>query len=87
MPEIDRARTPVTPISEESEEPTIAAALEAGPRFGLKCAEGKDILAEVFGAVSNWRKTGRQLRIKAGTLDAYGTAFENPLVDEARKLL
>jgi serine/threonine-protein kinase HipA len=87
VPEIDRARTPVTPISEESEEPTIAAALEAGPRFGLKCAEGKDILAEVFGAVSNWRKTGRQLRIKAGTLDAYGTAFENPLVDEARKLL
>jgi len=87
VPEIDRARMPKTAITEDQEESTIAAALDAASRFGLKAAEGKTILREVFTAVSDWRKTGRQLRIKAGTLDAYATAFDHPLMDEARKLL
>jgi hypothetical protein len=77
---------PKTPISEYQEEPTIAAALAAAPRFGLKAAEAETILREVLAAVSDWRKTGRQLRLKASTLDAYGTAFEHPLVEEARHL-
>jgi hypothetical protein len=37
--------------------------------------------------VAGWRKTGRQLRLTANTLDAYATAFENPLMDEARRLV
>jgi len=86
VPEIDRAQTPKTPISEERDEPTIAAALAAAPRFGLKGAEAKTILCEVLGAVSGWRATGRRLRIKGTTLDAYATAFEHPLSDEARRL-
>jgi hypothetical protein len=61
--------------------PLIAGALAAATRFGLKAAESKKILREVFAAVSGWRKTGRQLRLKATTLDAYVTAFENPLMD------
>ena len=86
VPEIDRTQTPKTPITEEQEEPTIAAALAAAPRFGLKATVAKAILREVLAAVSVWRKTGRQLRLNAQTLDAYATAFDHPLMDEARSL-
>ena len=85
--EIDRARVSKTAITEDQEEPTIASALAAAPRFGLKVTESKKILREVFTAVSGWRKTGRQLRIKASTLDTYASAFEHPLMDETRRLL
>lgn len=87
VPEIDRARTTKTPISEEQGEPSIAGALEAAPRFGLKPAVAKTILCEVFAAISAWRTTGRKLRFKATTLDAYASAFENEPMSEARRLL
>jgi serine/threonine-protein kinase HipA len=86
VPEIDRAQTPKTAITEDQEVPTIDAALAASPRFGLKAAEANAILRGVFAAVSNWRKTARQLRLGAGTLDAYATAFEHPLMAEAQHL-
>jgi len=86
VPEIDRTQTPKTPITEEQEEPTIAAALAAAPRFGLKATTAKTILRDVLAAVSGWRKTGRQLRLKAATLDAYATAFDHQLMDEAGQL-
>ncbi len=87
VPEVDRARMSKTSITEDQEEPSIAGALAAAGRFGLKAAESKKILREVFTAVSDWRKTGRQLHLKASTLDAYASAFENPLMDEARRLI
>ena len=87
VPEIDRAQTPKTAITENQEEPAIAVALAAAARFGLKAAAAKEILREVFEAISGWRKTGRQLRIRAATLDAYASAFEHSLMDEARRLL
>lgn len=86
VPEIDRSRTPKTPISEDSGEPSIAATLASAPRFGLKAAGARDILRAVLTAVSSWRKIGRQLRLKAGTLDGYASAFEHQLVEEAREL-
>lgn len=87
VPEMDRARVSKTGISEDQTEPTIAGALAAGERFGLKAAETKKILGEVFAAISDWRKVGRKLRLKASTLDVYASAFENPLMDETRRLL
>lgn len=87
VPEMDCVRMSKTAITEDQEEPTIASALAAATRFGLKTTESKKILREVFTAVSGWRKTGRQLRLKASTLDAYASAFEHPLMDEARRLL
>lgn len=84
---IDRVRGSKTAITEDQEEPTIAGALAAAERFGLKARESKKILCEVFKAVSDWRKTGRQLRLKAPTLDTYASAFEHSLMDEARQLL
>lgn len=87
VPEMDRASMSKTPITEDQEEPTIASALAAAPRFGLKTSEAKQILREICSAVSGWRKTGRQLRLKAATLDTYASAFEHPLMDEARRLL
>jgi serine/threonine-protein kinase HipA len=87
VPEMDRARTSNTAITEDQEEPGIDAALAAAARFGLKAAESKQILREVFTAVSAWRNTGRKLRLKASILDAYASAFEHPLMDETRRLL
>jgi serine/threonine-protein kinase HipA len=87
VPEMDRTRTTKTAITEDQAEPTIASALAAAGRFGFKAAESNRILREVFAAVSGWRKTGRQLRLKASTLDAYASAFEHPLMDETRGLI
>ena len=87
VPEVDRARMNKTAISEDHGEPTIAGALEGGERFGLKSAESKRILKEVYTAVSGWRKTARRLRLPASTLDAYASAFENPFIVEAKHLL
>ncbi|HEY1663749.1 MAG TPA: type II toxin-antitoxin system HipA family toxin [Verrucomicrobiae bacterium] len=87
VPEVDRVHTNKTAITEEQTEPSIEVALAAADRFGLKAVESKKILRQVFTAVSAWRKTGRKLHIKATTLDAYASAFENPLMDEARRSL
>ena len=87
VPEIDRARMNKTAITEDGEEPSIDLALKIAPRFGLNKEEAKRILREVFDAVSEWRKVGRQLHLRAGTLDAYSSAFEHPLMDEARRLI
>ena len=87
VPEMDRVHMNKTAITEDQVEPTILVALDAAERFGLKTAEAKKILSEVLTAVSNWRKTGRQLRLKAATLDVYASAFEHPLMDEARQLV
>jgi len=87
LTEMDRARVGETAITETESEPTIAHALVAAERFGLKSAESKKILGEVFAAVAGWRKTGRLLRVKASTLDAYASAVENPLMDETRRLI
>lgn len=84
---MDRVRMSKTAISEDQEEPTIASAIAAAPRFGLKVSVAKQILRAVFTAVSDWRKTGRQLRLKASVLDTYASAFEQPLMAEARRLL
>jgi len=87
VPEMDRARTNKTAITEDQKDPTMAEALAAAERFGLKAAESKKVLHDVFAAVSDWRKTGQQLRLKASTLDAYVSAFEHPLMDETRHLI
>ena len=59
FPFILRARQ--TAIPEGQEEPTIACALAAATRFGLKANESKKILREVFHEVGGWRKTGKHL--------------------------
>jgi len=87
VPEVDRVRMNKTSITEDQAEPTIAGALTAAPRFGLKTAEAKKILREVFTAVTGWRTTGKRLRLKVRTLDSYASAFQHPLMDEARHLL
>ena len=87
VPEIDRVRVSKTPISEDHEEPSIAGALAVAGRFGLKAPAAKSILREVFTALSTWRRTGGRLRLKGTTLDAYASAFEHELMDEARSLL
>jgi serine/threonine-protein kinase HipA len=87
VPSIDRGRMTKTAITEDQTEPTIAKALSAAERFKLKPAESMKILREIHAAVSRWREIGRQLRIKAATLDAYASAFDHELMDEARRVL
>ena len=68
----------------------FAIASRSSPRLTAalgRAAAAKRIVREVFTAVSNWRKTSRQLRLKASTLAAYASAFENPLMDEAGRLI
>jgi serine/threonine-protein kinase HipA len=86
VPEIDRAQTPKTAISEEHDEPSVIGTLDAASRFGLRGPEAKAILREVLTAVLEWRKTARQLRISAGSMAAYASAFEHPLIEEAAQL-
>jgi serine/threonine-protein kinase HipA len=87
VPEMDRVRMSNTAITEDQQEPTIAGALAAAPRFGLNATESMRILDEVHTAVSAWRKTGRKLRLKASALDVYASAFDHPLLDEAGRVL
>ena len=87
VPEVDRVQMSKTAVTEDQDEPSIANALAAAPRFGLKATESKNILHEVFTAVSGWRKIGLRLRLKASVLDTYASAFEHPLMDEARRLI
>ena len=86
VPEMDRVRLTKTAVTEDQEEPTIASAFAAAPRFGLKASEAKQILRMVCTVLSGWRKTGRQLRLKASTLDAYASAFDHAHFDEAKRL-
>ncbi len=60
--------------------------LAAAPRFGLRPEVVRADLAGLVAAVGEWRAVGRQLGLKAGTLAAYESAFEHPLMDEARRL-
>ena len=87
VPEVDCVRMSKTAITEDQEEPTIASAFAAAPRFGLKASEAKQILRVIFTAVSGWRKTGRQLRLKASTLDTYASAFDHLLMEETKSLI
>jgi hypothetical protein len=66
---------------------SVEQALAVAPRFGLKPAEAKSILRQVSTVVANWQTVGRRLRLKAATLSAYASAFENPFVAEAKQLL
>lgn len=87
VPEIERAQMPKTAISEDNDDSSIEAAIDAAPRFGLKPAAAKTIVREVFSAVAGWRKTGKKLRIPARTLDAYASAFDHLAFEEARRLV
>ncbi|MBP7143416.1 MAG: type II toxin-antitoxin system HipA family toxin [Opitutaceae bacterium] len=86
VPEIERAPMPKTAISEETADSSIEAALEAAPRFGLKPTAAKAIVREVHAVVADRRKAAKKLHIPARTLDAYASALEHPLMDEAAKL-
>jgi serine/threonine-protein kinase HipA len=87
VPEIDRARVNKMPLSEDAPEPSVAAALDVAPRFGIRSGEATKVLRQVFNAVSKWRETARSLHINAATLAPYETAFEHELMEEARVLL
>ncbi len=87
VPEMERVSMSKTAITENQEEPTMAGALAAAPRFGLKVLEAKQILQEVLKSVGGWRETGRQLRLKAATLDTYVSAFDHELMGEAKSLI
>lgn len=87
VPEIDRAQTLKTAVTEEQETPSVAGALDAAPRFGLRAAEAKAILREVLATVVDWRKTARQLRLPSGSVAAYASAFEHAFIEEATQLV
>ncbi|MFZ4484273.1 MAG: hypothetical protein ACOYOL_09885, partial [Chthoniobacterales bacterium] len=60
---------------------------DRSPRRPTPPLPPKAILGEVFSAVSTWRNAGQRLRLKATTIDSYASAFENPCMQEAARLL
>jgi len=86
VPMIDRRQGNETAISEDNVVPSIAAALRVAGRFALSTSGAKEILREVLEVVSAWRVVGKKLRIKAGTLNVYESAFDHELVAEARSI-
>ena len=86
VPEIERAQTPKTAITEDQGEPSIAVELDAAARFGLKPSEARASLRRIHRTVSNWRSMGKRLRLEAKALAPYATAFEHALMDEAGRL-
>lgn len=86
VPEIERAQTPKTAITEDQGELTIAAALDAAPRFGMKVVDARADLRRIHRVVSKWRDLGKRLRMDTKTLAPYATAFEHGLADEAGRL-
>ncbi len=87
VPEIERAQIPKTAIAEDQGDPSIEAALEVAPLFGLKKADARAMLRSVCRAVSSWRTVGKRLQIPDKTLAAYESAFDHPLAAEASRLV
>lgn len=87
VPDFERRSMNQTSFCEEPVEPSVDLALALAQRFGLKEKTALEILRKIYKSASEWRDTGRKLRLQSGTLDAYASAFENPWMDEARKIL
>lgn len=87
VPEIDRSDINKMPIAEDGEGPSIASALEAAPRFRLKPDQAKEILREIFLVVSRWEETATRLRLGSKTLETYSTAFVQPMLSEAKRIV
>lgn len=75
VPEIDRTQAPETAISEELSELSLAEALRVCARFGLKTAEAKGVLREVYEAVISWNEVGRSLGLGGRIMESYASAF------------
>jgi len=86
VPEMERVHLHQTTISEDDPEPGVAQALAVAARFALKTLAARQLLREVVRAVRTWRAEGARLRLKAGTLKAYESAFEHELLEEAVKI-
>lgn len=87
VPEMERVHLHQTAISEDEAEPGMAAALAVAARFALKPPAARQALREVLRAVRTWREEGKRLRLKAGTLAAYESAFEHELMEEAVRIV
>jgi serine/threonine-protein kinase HipA len=87
MPESDRFQCSKTPIAEFENETGVEVALAAAKRFRLDQPEAKNILRMACLAVAKWKSVGRELRLTASTLRPYVSAFENPFMEEARRIL
>jgi serine/threonine-protein kinase HipA len=86
VPQHERAQMTKTAISEDDDELSIAKAMAVAGSFSLKPKEAKESLRSVVRVVRDWRVIAKRLRIKAATLAAYESAFEQPLLAEAEKL-
>ncbi len=74
----DRVRELKTWISEKTgPEATISALLSVAPYFRIPAGRAKEILTEVDGAVSTWRKMGSALGMTKVELDQFSAAFEH----------
>ena len=77
-PTPERSRELKTWISEDTgPEMTVNALMSVLPNFGITHARAKEILGQVERAVGDWRKTGREIGMTEGELEAFTDAFEH----------
>lgn len=75
-----------TSISFDSAEASLKLALEVTEEFGLKPDEAKAVAREVGAAVSQWRRTAKQLGIPEKAISKMASAFEHADLDIARSI-
>jgi serine/threonine-protein kinase HipA len=84
----DRVRELKTWISGETgPEATIDALMSVTDYFRIGRDRAEAILAQVEGAVANWREEGRTLGMTAEELEPFADAFEHKERDAVRKML
>jgi serine/threonine-protein kinase HipA len=84
----DRVRELKTWVSAESgPDATIEALMSVTAYFRIEVRRAKEILRQVEGAVSGWRKTGHALGMNDRDLEQFVEAFEHPEREAAKRAI
>jgi serine/threonine-protein kinase HipA len=76
-----------TSITFDSAEASLELALEVAEDFGLKPEEARGVVKEVGAAVSQWKKTAKQMGIGERAISKMASAFEHSDSEMANKIL
>jgi serine/threonine-protein kinase HipA len=86
VPITEQVHESTTPISEAGTPATVTGALSVANSFGLTVADARDRIQTITAAVSTWKQTAAKLGLASKQVNAYASAFEHPVIDEARTI-
>jgi serine/threonine-protein kinase HipA len=73
--------------AESGPDATIEALMSVTAYFRIEVRRAKEILRQVEGAVSGWRKTGHALGMNDRDLEQFVEAFEHPEREAAKRAI